>query len=228
MTDNEVLMALKVLEKLLILRKIEDKQLNVWVKLSTTDTYRTFCKQALVDLGSSTSCISWKFVKENLINTCQLLFLITCYNTNGSTNRDRSITEIIEMNMTISDYQELIQLLVTNLGNHDLFLGYDWLQKHNPTINWKDSSINLQNCQQWYRKIYITREPEEKIEKEIEEDAIEDREKVLFINLEEAWRREELNIRSTKMKEKEKDIPKEYENFNNWAFNKAVFKKLLD
>jgi len=29
MTDNEVLMALKVLEKLLILRKIEDKQLNV-------------------------------------------------------------------------------------------------------------------------------------------------------------------------------------------------------
>jgi len=119
------------------------------------------------------------------------------------------------MNMTISDYQELIQLLVTNLGNHDLFLGYDWLQKHNPTINWKDSSINLQNCQQWYRKIYITREPEEKIEKEIEEDAIEDREKVLFINLEEAWRREELNIRSTKMKEKEKDIPKEYENFNN-------------
>jgi len=58
---------------------------------------------------------------------------------------------------------------------------------------------------------------------------IEDREKVLFINLEEeAWRREELNIRSVKMKEKEEDIPKEYEEFNNWVFNKAVFEKLPD
>jgi len=69
MTDDKVLMALKVLEEPPILRKMGDKQLNVRVKLSMTDTHRTFCKQALVDSGSSTSCISRKFVKENLINT---------------------------------------------------------------------------------------------------------------------------------------------------------------
>jgi len=120
------------------------------------------------------------------------------------------------MNMTIGNHQELIQLSVTNLGNHGLFLGYDWLQKHNPTINWKDSLIKLQNCQQWCRKTYVAREPEEEVEEEIEENVIEDGKKVLFINLEEeAWRREELNIRSTKMEEKEEDIPKEYEDFNN-------------
>ena len=146
MTDDEVLMALKVLEEPLILRKMGDKQLNIRVKLSTTDTHKTFCKQALIDSGSSTSCISRKFVKENLINTRQLPFPITCYNADGSTNKDGSVTEVTEMNMTIGDHQELIQLSVTNLGNHDLFLGYDWLQKHNPTINWKDSLISLQNC----------------------------------------------------------------------------------
>ena len=58
MIDDEVLMALKALEKPSILRKMEDKQLNVRVKLQTTDTYRTFYKQALVDSGSSSSCIS--------------------------------------------------------------------------------------------------------------------------------------------------------------------------
>jgi len=115
--------------------------------LQTTDTYRTFYKQVLVDSGSSSSCISQKFVKENLIDIRLLLFPITYYNTDGSTNKDGSITKVVEMNMTISDHQELIQLLVTNLGNHNLFLGYDWLQKHNPTINWKYSSISLQNCQ---------------------------------------------------------------------------------
>ena len=139
MMDDEVLMALKALEEPLILRKMGDKQLNVQVKLQMTDTYRMFYKQALVDLGSSSLCISRKFVKKNRIDTCPLPFLITCYNADGSTNKDRSVMEVVEMNMTIGDHQELIQLLVTNLDNHNLFLGYDWLQKHNPTINWKDS-----------------------------------------------------------------------------------------
>ena len=231
MTDDKVLMALKALEEPLILRKMGDKQLNVQVKLSTTDTYRTFYKRALVGLGSSSSCISRRFVKENLINTCLLLFPITYYNANGSTNKDGSVTEIIEMNMTIGDHQELIQLSVTNLGSHDLFLGYNWLQKHNLTINWKDSSINLQNCRQWYRKIYVLREPEKETEEEIKEDGIEDREKVLFVNLEEeVWRREELSIRSRNenLREVEENIPEEYADFNNRVFNKAVFEKLPD
>ena len=145
MTANEVLMVLKVLEEPSILRKIKDKQLNIRVKLSIINTYRTFCKQALIDSESSSSCISQKFVKKNHIDTYKLPFPIICYNTNSSTNRDGNVTEIVEMNMTIGDHQELIQLSVTNLGNYDLFLGYDWLQKHNPTINWKNSSISLQN-----------------------------------------------------------------------------------
>jgi len=58
MMYDEVLTALKALEEPSILRKIGDKQLNVRVKLQTTDTYRTFYKQALVDSGSSSSCIS--------------------------------------------------------------------------------------------------------------------------------------------------------------------------
>ena len=56
--DDEVLMALKALEEPSILRKMGDKQLNIWVKLQMTDTYRTFYKQALVDSESSSSCIS--------------------------------------------------------------------------------------------------------------------------------------------------------------------------
>jgi len=94
-----------------------------------------FCKQALVDSGSSSSSISQKFMKENNIDIYKLLFPITCYNANGSTNKDGSFTKVVEMNMTIDNYQELIQLSVINLGNHNLFLEYNWLQKHNLSIN---------------------------------------------------------------------------------------------
>jgi len=129
---NEVLMVLKVLEEPSILRKIEDKQLNIRVKLSIINTYRTFCKQALIDSESSSSCISQKFVKENNIDTYELLFPIICYNANGSANKDGSITEVVEMNMTMDDHQELIQLSVTNLGNYNLFLGYRSLTRKIP------------------------------------------------------------------------------------------------
>jgi len=44
MMDDKVLIALKALEEPLILRKMGNKQLNVWVKLQTTDAYRTFYK----------------------------------------------------------------------------------------------------------------------------------------------------------------------------------------
>jgi len=58
MTDDKVLSALKVLEEPSKLRKIGDKQLNIQVKLTTIDTHKTFCKQALINSGSMSSCIS--------------------------------------------------------------------------------------------------------------------------------------------------------------------------
>jgi len=36
MIDNKILLALRALKKPSVLRKIEDKQLNIWVKLMTT------------------------------------------------------------------------------------------------------------------------------------------------------------------------------------------------
>jgi len=60
---------------------------------------------------------------------------------------------------------------------------------------------------------------------------IKEGEKMLFINLEkEAWRKEELNIRSKSKSIEEigEDIPKEYKDFNDRVFNKVVFEKLPD
>ena len=68
MTDNKVLLVLGALEELLVLRKIEDKQLNIQVKLTTVDTHQTFYKQILVNLGNTSLCISQRFIKENNLN----------------------------------------------------------------------------------------------------------------------------------------------------------------
>ena len=116
------------------------------------------------------------------------------------------------MCMSIGDHEELIQLSVTNIGNHDIFLGYDWLQKHNSSVNWKESSISLDKCHQWCRKIQVLNEPEEIEEEETEESSVKEGEKLLFINMEEeAWRRDELNIRKEETVDQfEEVVPKEY------------------
>src|SRR5882757_3366778 len=35
---------------------------------------------------------------------------------------------------------------ITELEGHDIFLGYDWLQYHNPEINWKTGAICFSRC----------------------------------------------------------------------------------
>jgi len=50
------------------------------------------------------------------------------------------------MNMEIRDHVEQISFAVTDLGKADVFLGYEWLQHHNPSINWKTSQLVLDRC----------------------------------------------------------------------------------
>ena len=33
-----------------------------------------------------------------------------------------------------------------DLDEMDMFLGYDWLVKHNPEVNWKNSTIRFTRC----------------------------------------------------------------------------------
>ena len=42
-------------------------------------------------------------------------------------------------------YQD-IEVAITNIGNHDLLLGTDWLKAHNPSINWMRNKLLLNQC----------------------------------------------------------------------------------
>jgi len=112
-----------------------NKQLNIKIHLTTIDTTKSFTKVALINSGCTSSCISRKFIQENGINTQKLPFPITCYNADGTINKSGSITDVVDMNMMIGDYIERIQFSVTDLGKRDMFLGHEWLQWHNPSID---------------------------------------------------------------------------------------------
>jgi len=39
-----------------------------------------------------------------------------------------------------------LKAAVTDLNGMDMFLGHDWLVKHNPEVNWKNSTIRFTRC----------------------------------------------------------------------------------
>jgi len=129
--------------------------------------------------------------------------------------------------MIIGDHIERISFAVTDLGKADLFLGYEWLQHHNPTIDWKLSCLNLDKCKTWCRRIIGEEEPED-IENNIKE--VEEGERILYINLEEeVLRRKQVEERKVESKEKsfEETVLKEYWEFRESVFNKKSFDQLL-
>ncbi len=53
-------------------------------------------------------------------------------------SQSRRINYVLRRNLTRNrDHTERIDLAVTELGDRQIFLGHDWLARHNPIINWK-------------------------------------------------------------------------------------------
>ncbi|KAF8656613.1 hypothetical protein AX16_002477 [Volvariella volvacea WC 439] len=48
--------------------------------------------------------------------------------------------------MQIGNHREAIDLAVVNLGSTNVFIGFEWLLKHNPMIDWQTGDIFLERC----------------------------------------------------------------------------------
>ena len=49
---------------------------------------------------------------------------------------------------TLEDYyhEELLELYVTTLGDHNIIFGTDWLHTHNPEVNWTLPQVAFTHC----------------------------------------------------------------------------------
>ena len=52
----------------------------------------------------------------------------------------------MELIVRIKDHVEKLILAVTDLGKSKIFIGYEWLKLHNPSIDWKDGTIIFDRC----------------------------------------------------------------------------------
>src|SRR3954462_6179426 len=121
-------------------------ELKISCQIITTDGRRTFQVQMLLDSGCTGSCIDEGFMKAKGITTNKIPQPIPVYNADGTLNGTGSIKEIVHARIIIKEHVELISFRVTQLGKDKVFLGYDWLNTHNPTIDWKEQTLEFSQC----------------------------------------------------------------------------------
>jgi len=100
--------------------------------------------KALVDSRCTYTEIDEQLVKDKRIQTKLINFSFDIFNTDRTKNRE--VTRVTPLEIKINNYKEQLEAAVMDLNGTDMFLGHDWLVKHNPEINWKNGTIRFTRC----------------------------------------------------------------------------------
>ena len=95
---------------------------------------------ALIDSGAGGKFIDQNFAKKEQLETKDLEKPLVVYNVDGTLNKTGTIRKYVELPMVINGRRTMERLLVTGLGKLKIILGFPWLNKQNPVIDWKLSN----------------------------------------------------------------------------------------
>ena len=105
----------------------------------------TLQASAQVDSGCTKSMIDHSYAKRNSLSIQPLAIPLEVEGCN-STILDH-VDGKVEACLTIGEHVETIILWTMDLSeDSQVILGYDWLQGHNPTIDWKKGACKFDNC----------------------------------------------------------------------------------
>jgi len=100
--------------------------------------------KALVDSGCTHTGIDEQLVKDKRIQTKPINFSFEVFNADGTKNRE--VTKVASLEIEINGHKETLEVAVMDLDRTDMFLGHDWLVKHNPEVNWQNRVIKFTRC----------------------------------------------------------------------------------
>ena len=102
---------------------------------------KTIETNALIDCGAGGNFINQNYAQNNNITWTPLEKPLPVFNVNGTPNKKGTIMHQVELDLKVRDNVQCETLLVSGLGKQKVILGFPWLQKNNPSINWKTGHI---------------------------------------------------------------------------------------
>jgi len=104
-----------------------------------TKTRKELQLQALVDFGCTHTEIDKQLVKKERIKMEPMDRSFEVFNTDGTKNG--KVTRFAPLEVEIDRHKKQIDIVVTDLNGTDMFLGYDWLVKHNQEVDWNKGTM---------------------------------------------------------------------------------------
>ncbi|KAI0325775.1 hypothetical protein GY45DRAFT_1260284, partial [Cubamyces sp. BRFM 1775] len=101
--------------------------MDVPLTIRIPEAERSFDTIALLDTGSTASCMHKDFAIRHAIDLQNLENPIEVYNADGTVNAGGRITQRAEVVVQIGDHKERMSFLITDLGKSDVFLGHEWI-----------------------------------------------------------------------------------------------------
>lgn len=96
---------------------------------------------ALIDSGAQATFINVRLLYKLAQHPKRLEHPIKVFNVDDSPNSQGGITHYVDLCYKWAQKERQIRAFVTNIGRHDIILGWDWLKKVNPEINWRTGEI---------------------------------------------------------------------------------------
>ncbi|KAF5342780.1 hypothetical protein D9758_017127 [Tetrapyrgos nigripes] len=115
-------------------------------------TGRKIDANALIDSGAEGIIINSQFAQRNQLTLLPIKNPFPVRNVDGSENTMGWVREYTIQNLRIYSrdskayHEEQAEFYVTDIGDHDIILGTDWLEEHNPDIDWLDSRVDMTRC----------------------------------------------------------------------------------
>ena len=100
--------------------------------------------KALVDSRCTHTGINEQLVKNKRIQTKSIDFSFEVFNADGTRNGE--VTKVAPLEIEINRHKKTLEVAVMDLDGTDMFLGHDWLVKHNPEVNWRNRTIKFTRC----------------------------------------------------------------------------------
>ena len=108
------------------------KKLNIQANIKIKNSKKLKVK-VLVDSRCTHIGIDKQLVKDKRIQTKPINFSFEVFNADGTKNGE--VTKVVPLEIEINEYKKTLEAAVTDLDGTNIFLGYNWLVKHNPEVN---------------------------------------------------------------------------------------------
>ena len=125
--------------------------MNIQANIKTENGKKLKVK-ALVNSGYMHTEINEQLVKDKKIKMKPINFAFKVFNSDRMKNGE--LTKVTSLEIKINGHKEQLDVVVTDLDGTDMFLGHDWLVKHNPEVNWKNSTTWFTRCPGQYTMKY--------------------------------------------------------------------------